>query len=126
MNLTFITCFIIISRNGVVWSSNKCLGNCTVTYGPGAYQNTAGFSKHSCNGNIQSSNKIGFWCDWSSGDGSVLMIGGGGSACGRADHGVGITEENAAKFGGSQKKLDFGNDPAQSVIKSYAINMWIK
>ena len=84
-------------RNGKVWSSNRCLGSCTVQYG-GQYKTTHGFGQAECSSNIQSSNKIGFWCDWDGGDGSVMMIGGGGNDCNRADHGIGITETNAASF----------------------------
>ena len=72
-------------------ASDRCLGSCNVQYG-GQYKSTEGFQQASCNGNIQSALKIGFWCDWDSGDGSVMMIGGGGSNCLRADHGIGITE----------------------------------
>ena len=84
-------------RNGKVWSSNRCLGSCRVQYG-GQYKTTDGFQQAECSSNIQSSNKIGFWCDWDTGDGSVMMIGGGGNNCERADHGIGITEANAASF----------------------------
>ena len=83
-------------RNGRVWANDQCLGNCTVQYG-GQYQSTDGFQQAECSGNIQSANKIGFWCDSSHGDGSVVMIGGGGS-CARADHGIGITETGDASF----------------------------
>ena len=38
----------------------------------------------------QRANNIGFWCDWGDGDGSGMMIGGGGGSCHRADHGIGI------------------------------------
>ena len=79
-------------RNGAVWSSNECLGRCVIKYG-GLYQSTTGFGMHSCSSDIQSSNYIGFWCDWSADD-AVMMIGGGGSSCRRADHGIGITEED--------------------------------
>ena len=84
-------------RNGKVWSSNRCLGSCTVQYG-GQYKTTDAFQQAECSSNIQSSNKIGFWCDWDCGDGSGMMIGGGGSGCNRADHGIEITETNAASF----------------------------
>ena len=63
-------------RNGKVWASNQCVGSCTVQYG-GQYKSTDGFQQAECSGSIQSANNIGFWCDWSSGDGSVMMIGGG-------------------------------------------------
>ncbi|XP_022791044.1 uncharacterized protein LOC111330450 [Stylophora pistillata] len=82
-------------RNGTVWASNQCLGSCTVQYG-GQYKSTDGFQQAKCSGNIQSADKIGFWCDWDDGDGSVMMIGGGGTNCERADHGIGITERDAA------------------------------
>ena len=122
-------------RNGKVWASDQCLGSCTVQYG-GQYKSTDGFQQAECSGNIQNANKIGFWCDSHSkigyGDGSVMMIGGGGStACGRADHGIGITETNAASFvesGGSATEYDFGynaqtgNAPSQS----YSLNLWIR
>ena len=119
-------------RNGAVWASDKCLSSCAIKFG-GQYQNTTGFEMHSCSSNIQGSNYIGFWCDWSSGDGAVMMIGGGGSGCFRADHGIGITEEPAGKFGGSIDSLDFGYDPAQSddydeskTQKYYSLNLWVR
>ena len=59
------------------------------------------------------------------------MIGGGGSACGRADHGIGITETNAASFvevGDRETEYDFGYNSftytAQS--HSYSLNLWIR
>ena len=112
-------------RNGAVWSSDKCLGSCSVKYG-GQYRSTAGFEMHSCSSNIQSSNYIGFWCDWDHGDGAVMMIGGGGKACDRADHGIGITEENAAKFGGATMFIDFGYRANAGIQSSYALNLWIR
>ena len=119
-------------RNGAVWSSNKCLGSCSVRYG-GQYQSTAGFEKHNCSSNIQSSNYIGFWCDWSDGDGAVMMIGGGGTGCHRADHGIGITEKAEAQFGGPQDFLDFGYDgnfdykyTENEIQKLYALNLWVR
>ena len=110
-------------RNGAVWASDQCRGNCRVRYG-GQYKSTAGFAKYSCSSNIQSSNYIGFWCDWSSGDGAVMMIGGGGSGCSRADHGIGITEENDAKFGAGTSHCDFGHDYSQT--SSYSLNLWVR
>ena len=117
-------------RNGKIWSSDRCLGSCTVQYG-GQYKTTDGFQQAECSSNIQSSNKIGFWCDWSSGDGSVMMIGGGGSYCNRADHGIGITETNEASFvelGGGESEYDFGYDAdtSDSPSQSYSLNLWIR
>ena len=121
-------------RNGKVWSSDRCLGNCTVQYA-GQYKTTDGFQQAECSSNIQSSNKIGFWCDWDGGDGSVMMIGGGGSGCNRADHGIGITEANAASFveeSSDQTKYDFGYLPVAGSSmpshssQSYSLNLWIR
>ena len=60
-----------------------------------------------------------------------MMIGGGGSACDRADHGVGITETNAASFvdiGTSETEYDFGYDAKtrNSPSQSYSFNLWIR
>ena len=114
-------------RNGTVWASDECQGNCMIQYG-GQYQTTEGFAQASCNGEIQSANGIGFWCDWSSGDGSVMMIGGGGYNCARADHGIGVTEVNEASFiDASNGEGDFGNygdNGAQT--NSYSLNLWIR
>ena len=67
---------------------------------------------------------MSFWCDWSNGDGSVMMIGGGGSSCRRADHGIGITEYDSARFGTGEQPGDFGDD--YSITSSYSLNLWIK
>ena len=112
-------------RNSAVWASNKCLGSCTVHYG-GKYQRTEGFKQTACSGEIQSANKIGFWCDWGNGDGAVMMIGGGGTSCARADHGIGITEANAASFS-HDKEFDFGNNAQPSMAtKSFSLNLWVR
>ncbi|KAL9961085.1 hypothetical protein ACROYT_G029966 [Oculina patagonica] len=114
-------------RNGTVWASDQCQGNCTVQYG-GQYQSTDGFQQAACSGDIQSSNAIGFWCDWSGGDGAVLMIGGGGGSCSRADHGVGITETNEASFIeiAPEKEFDFGYEANNPQSESYSLNLWIR
>ena len=117
-------------RNGKSWAKDQCLGSCTAQYG-GQYKSTQGFEQAECSGNIQSSHKIGFWCDWSTGDGSVMMTGGGGSSCERADHGIGITETGAASFvdlGGSETEYDFGYDAnrGNAPSHSYSFNLWIR
>ena len=102
----------------------QCQGSCTVQYG-GQYKSNDGFQQFECSGNIQSANNIGFWCDWS-GDGSVMMIGGGGSACERADHGIGITEANEASFYYlSTGERDFGYHGFSAPSQSYSLNLWI-
>ena len=50
-----------------------------------------------------------------------MMIGGGGSGCNRADHGIGITEANAASFAYSTEQ-DFG----YIAEASYSLNLWIR
>ena len=114
-------------RNGNVWARDQCLGNCTVQYG-GQYNSTDGFQQAECiQGDIQSANNIGFWCDYRVGDGSVMMIGGGGRNCTRADHGIGITEADAASFvEGSQHEYDFGQIDGSPHSKSYSLNLWIR
>ncbi|XP_078383920.1 uncharacterized protein LOC144666369 [Oculina patagonica] len=119
-------------RNGKVWATDRCLGSCTVQYG-GQYKSTGGFKRAECNGSIQTANNIGFWCDWSL-DGSVMMIGGGGDGCTRADHGIGITEANAGSFvategwKGNQTEYDFGHNAFTTVPQSlsYSLNLWIR
>ena len=117
-------------RNGVVWAANRCLGSCTVQYG-GQYNSTAGFQLAACSGNIQGSHAIGFWCDWRTGDGAVLMIGGGGKSCSRADHGIGITEADAASFvylGNTEIEYDFGSNALTTSPQpnNYSLNLWIR
>ena len=60
-----------------------------------------------------------------------MMIGGGGKECARADHGIGITETNAASFvkeGRSQNEYDFGYDAEtrSTPSQSYSLNLWIR
>ena len=60
-----------------------------------------------------------------------MMIGGGGSNCNRADHGIGITETNEASFveiGGSSTEYDFGYDAVtgNAPTQSYSLNLWIR
>ncbi|XP_015765687.1 PREDICTED: intelectin-2-like [Acropora digitifera] len=114
-------------RNGRVWAENDCQGNCNVQYG-GQFQRTDGFRQFTCNGSLQNATQVGFWCDWAHGDGAVLMIGGGGKDCGRADHGIGITEAKQASFlVEKQLERDFGNGAWQSVriTKRYSLNLWV-
>ncbi|MEE2837042.1 MAG: hypothetical protein VYB65_13570, partial [Myxococcota bacterium] len=70
-------------------------------------------------------NKISFWSAWSRGDGAVMMIGGGGSGCSRADHGIGITEANQARFADSPPESDFGNNSGESEA-AYSLNLWVR
>ena len=108
-------------RNGYVWNSNGCRGSCYSYFG-GSYSSTVGFSQASCSSNLQSSYYLSFWCDWGSGDGAVMMIGGGGDSCKRADHGIGITEANDAHF--DNGCADFGDDCYNP--SGYSLNLWVK
>ena len=58
-----------------------------------------------------------------------MMIGGGGDNCGRADHGIGVTEVNESIFnpalGGDSGESDFGMD-GNSGATSYGLNLWIR
>ncbi|XP_065070697.1 uncharacterized protein LOC135695510 isoform X2 [Rhopilema esculentum] len=116
-------------RNGKVWSSsNRCLGNCSAVFS-GQYATTVGFkyATSTCitSNDILNGNNIGFWCRYSTGDGSVIMIGGGGASCARADHGIGVTEEDNARLGGSEPSKDFGNEGTFGAT-TYSLNLWIK
>ncbi len=55
-----------------------------------------------------------------------MMIGGGGSGCSRADHGIGITEENAARFGGGLPHFDFGFEANNDGTTTYSLNLWVR
>ena len=117
-------------RNGTVWTSDQCLGSCRVQYG-GQYKSKGEFQQAECSGDIQSANNIGFWCDWQDSDGSVMMIGGGGSSCLGADHGIGITRTDGSSFvhkGQVGTEYDFGYNANQTTQPShgYALNLWIQ
>ncbi|XP_068749184.1 uncharacterized protein [Montipora capricornis] len=113
----------------ILWGSEECRGRCTVQYG-GQYQSTQGFGQATCDGPLQNATNVGFWCDWSVGDGAVMMIGGGGSSCSRADHGIGITESNDPAFASGSiyiYEYDFGNNAYYSypLTSGYSLNLWI-
>ena len=108
------------------WSNNYCRGSCPVYFG-GRYSSMPEFNQAHCSSNIQGSSRIGFWCQWSTGDGSVMMFGGGGSGCSRADHGIGITEDNDGSFDSSgTPEYDFGYDADYLPSYSYSLNLWIR
>ena len=56
------------------------------------------------------------------------MIGGGGGSCGRADHGIAITEADSPKLhhGNRDQFLDFGDESQRTPVTSYALNLWIR
>jgi hypothetical protein len=115
-------------HNGTEWASDQCRGRCVVIYSPSdEHKTTVGFGKHNCNGNLQNSDYIGFWCYWKF-DGAVMMIGGGGDDCDRADHGIGITERNSALFGGEEDYYDFGeiDDYIANAPSTYSLNLWVR
>ena len=117
-------------RNGTVWGNKTCKGSCDVTF-DGQYASSEGFNRSKCTGKIGGADKISFWCDWQEnsgdGDGSVLMIGGGGDSCGRADHGIGITEKYGARFNDTfSNQYDFGDNTNVAAFTTYGLNLWVK
>ena len=55
-----------------------------------------------------------------------MMIGGGGSQCKNADHGIAITDMVSSPTGYSTRRYDFGDEADESQITSYALNLWIR
>ena len=53
-----------------------------------------------------------------------MMIGGGGNSCDRADHGIGVTEADEARFTTGYRHEDFGDD--SNGPSGYSLNLWIK
>ncbi len=106
-----------------VWGSSSVKGTCDADLGNN-YSATSGFKYANCKSSIGKPKSISFFADWSSGDGAVLMIGGGGSNCNRADHGIAITEENSAKFGASLGE-DFG-DAYKVGSSAYSLNLFVR
>lgn len=56
----------------------------------------------------------------------MMMIGGGGQSCGRADHGIGLTEADSPSLVSNHKEKDFGNDALHNSVKTYSLNLWVK
>ena len=106
------------------WSSNAVRGGCDASWGNN-YAATSGFGEVGCSSDIGGPYRVSFYADWGSGDGAVLMLGGGGSGCSRADHGIGVTEANAAAFQWSGDERDFGDDGGIGTT-SYALNLWVR
>ena len=54
-----------------------------------------------------------------------MMIGGGGDSCDRADHGIGITEKDGARFHETySKQYDFGHDAQTgTAFTTYGLNL---
>ena len=112
-------------RNGKVWSRDQCLGRCSVHYA-GQYQTIEGLKHAACTGEMQDANSTGFWFHcWSAGDGSVMMIGGGGSSCRRVDRGIGVTEANSPSLADLNEKA-FGSETFDNSVKTYSLNSWVK
>ena len=103
-----------------------CRGSCNVSYA-GRFEETVGFKQAKCSGEIQSAEKIGFWCAIEP-SGSVMMIGGGGQPCTLGDHGIGITSANDRSFkhASSSKRNDFGDVATSSPETAYSLNLWIQ
>ena len=114
-------------RNDARWSplDSSCRSTCSADWNGAS--GVAGFSQHNCNSyDLQNSNYVGFWCHHSTGDGAVMMLGGGGSNCEGADHGIAITKANPPKFGSISESYDFGDDASRAQTTAYALNLWVR
>lgn len=114
-------------QNGAVWGNNSVAGTCAAVMGNN-YASTNGFQQATCMGDIGAPDSISFWADWSSGNASVMMIGGGGSACSRAAHGIGVTEANAGSFiFPITAEDDFGSAGSDANSNDpYSLNLWVR
>ncbi|MEZ4453948.1 MAG: DUF4215 domain-containing protein [Nannocystaceae bacterium] len=115
-------------QNGAVWGTKGTLGQCLVDLG-GNWASTNGFQQAECAGEIGGPYTINFWAAWGNGagDGAVMMIGGGGDSCSRADHGIGVTEADMASFAFGANEDDFGdqgNDNGNN--NAYALNLFVR
>ena len=105
-------------------STNECKGFCPVSWeNP---EDVAGFSQYQCSGDLQSADYLSFWCRYGRSNGAVMMIGGGGSQCKNADHGIAITDMVSSPTGYRTRRYDFGDEADESQITSYALNLWIR
>ena len=58
-----------------------------------------------------------------------MMIGGGGSHCSKADHGIGVTAAKLPSFkirNSGRPEKDFGNFAWDMATTNYALNLWIR
>ncbi|MBN2801446.1 MAG: hypothetical protein JXX28_20055, partial [Deltaproteobacteria bacterium] len=115
-----------VYTGSTAWASNAVRGTCAVSLGNN-YSSTDGFQWATCASDIGAPRTVSFYSDWSSGDGAVMMFGGGGGSCSRADHGIGVTEANEASFGGISysSERDFGSDGGTGAT-AYALNLWVR
>ena len=109
---------------------NQCGSSCNVRY-EGQYETTEGFEQASGNGcspaNLQTGNKIGFWCKHNSYyhpfTWAVMMIGAGGDGCSGADHGIGI---GMKRYQHGRDYEDFGKKANESTTTDYSLNLWVR
>lgn len=120
------------------WATDEVLATCTAALGNN-YAETDGFAQAECEGgDIGAPNSISFWANWHdpsnpiAADSAVMMIGGGGQACNRADHGIGITEENEASFTVAGEEFegtfeaDFANNGFGTPAGGYGLNLFVR
>ena len=77
---------------------------------------------------VQGADEVGFWCSWKR-SGSVIMIGGSGTDCSGAAHGIGTTVAKLASFKikeDNRRESDFCSNAWDSITKSYSLNWWIR
>ena len=123
--------------NAGSWGMDGVLHTCDVDLGNN-YAETHGFAQAECaTPDIGAANTVSFWANWHitgnpvAADSAVIMIGGGGDTCGRADHGIGITEENEASFTVFNEvegtfEADFSNDGFSAGSAEYALNLYVR
>ncbi|MEM7153132.1 MAG: fibrinogen-like YCDxxxxGGGW domain-containing protein [Myxococcota bacterium] len=117
-------------QNGAVWGQNSVAGSCDVDLGNN-YAATEGFGQATCDlADIGGPYSVSFWAAWGSGDGAVIMIGGGGELCSRADHGIGTTAVNQASFDSGSTFLeerDFAENTENTALNpNYALNLFVR
>ena len=56
----------------------------------------------------------------------MMMIGGGGSSCRTADHGIGVTEANSPSLADLEDEKYFGSETFDNLFKTYSLNLWVK
>jgi len=135
-NVPFRTFLTDLWNGSGAWALDGVQDQCTATFG-GQYQSTGGFSQVGCSGDIGGPTDVSFWANWRLStnqvvaNSAVIMIGGGGDACGEADHGIGVTEENGASFdvvGETEGTFehDFGDGGFSEPNHAYALALWVR
>jgi cysteine-rich repeat protein len=107
------------------WGPDTVAGSCSASYANN-FAATGGFAQAQCAGDIGNSTGFNFFAHRTI-DSAVISIGGVGSACGYADHGIGVTAADTNQFADTTTENDFGDSSSSSgAPSSYALNMWVR